>query len=166
FNDKTPKSSFAAVYANGGVPCRLVHGSVKHKLSWDTSPENLAFDPILVTLAEGLRETKHPYTFVAREGFKQMLDVEDASSRVMPLVPKLILPLRAALSSQDVEVFEATLRALVQLSSVTGEVLIPHLKTLLPHVSRRFMEKTLKETILYALQEIERNCGRVSSVWY
>lgn len=31
---------------------RLVHGSVKHKLSWDTPPDNLQFDPILVTLAE------------------------------------------------------------------------------------------------------------------
>ena len=32
--------------------CRLVHGSVKHKLQWDTPPENLSFDPVLVTLAE------------------------------------------------------------------------------------------------------------------
>lgn len=46
---------------------------------------------------QGLRETKHPYIFVAREGFKQMLDVEDANLRVTPLVPKLIMPLRAAL---------------------------------------------------------------------
>ena len=31
---------------------RLVHGSVKHKLQWSTSPDNLPFDPVLVTLAE------------------------------------------------------------------------------------------------------------------
>ena len=31
---------------------RLVHGSVKHKLHWDTSPESLSFDPVLITLAE------------------------------------------------------------------------------------------------------------------
>jgi hypothetical protein len=58
-------------------------------------------------------------------------------------------------------VFDAALNALVQLSSVVGEVLLPHLKTLLPHVSRRFMDKTLKERIVFALQQIERNCGRV-----
>lgn len=31
---------------------RLVHGSVKHKLQWSTSPDNLSFDPVLITLAE------------------------------------------------------------------------------------------------------------------
>lgn len=31
---------------------RLVHGSVKHKLAWDTPPEQVTFDPVLVTLAE------------------------------------------------------------------------------------------------------------------
>ena len=31
---------------------RLVHGSVKHKLAWSTPPEQVPFDPTLVTLAE------------------------------------------------------------------------------------------------------------------
>ena len=31
---------------------RLVHGSVKHKLQWNTPPDNLSFDPVLITLAE------------------------------------------------------------------------------------------------------------------
>ena len=31
---------------------RLVHGSVKHKLQWNTAPDNLSFDPVLITLAE------------------------------------------------------------------------------------------------------------------
>lgn len=65
-------------------------------------------------------------------------------------------------SSPDLEVFDAALNALTQLSSVTGDVLIPHLKTLLPHVSRRFMDKSLKEKIVCALQQIERNCGKVN----
>jgi len=30
----------------------LVHGSVKHKLAWDTNPEQLPFDPVLITLSE------------------------------------------------------------------------------------------------------------------
>lgn len=30
---------------------RLVHGSVKHKLSWDLDPNLLEFDPLLVTLS-------------------------------------------------------------------------------------------------------------------
>ncbi|XP_060044262.1 PACRG-like protein isoform X2 [Erinaceus europaeus] len=45
-------SAFAAIYSKGGIPCRLVHGSVKHRLQWDCPPENLPFDPLLITLAE------------------------------------------------------------------------------------------------------------------
>ncbi|KAM7445847.1 hypothetical protein ABFA07_005819 [Porites harrisoni] len=160
FNDKTPKSSFAASYTNGGVPCRLVHGSVKHKLHWNTPPDNLPFDPVLVILAEGLRETKHPYTFVAREGFREMLEVDDAGSRTLPILSKLIVPLRAALASTDTQVFYSSLEALVQLSAVTGSSLISHLKALLPQVSKRFMDKTQKERILLALQRLEQNLGK------
>ncbi|KAJ7336569.1 hypothetical protein OS493_011783 [Desmophyllum pertusum] len=162
FNDKTPKSSFAASYTNGGVPCRLVHGSVKHKLQWSTSPDNLSFDPVLITLAEGLRETKHPYTFVAREGFKEMLEVDDAASRTLPILSKLIVPLRAALASTDTHVFHNSLEALVQLSAVVGSSLNPHLKALLPQVSKRFMDKTHKEIILHVLQRLEQNVGKES----
>ncbi len=31
---------------------RLVHGSVKHSLSWTIVTEHVQFDPVLVTLAE------------------------------------------------------------------------------------------------------------------
>ena len=48
-------------------------------------------------LSQGLRETKHPYTFVAREGFREMLEVDDAPSRTIPLLSKLIVPFRTAL---------------------------------------------------------------------
>ncbi|XP_065489586.1 PACRG-like protein isoform X2 [Caloenas nicobarica] len=47
-----PPSAFAAIYAKGGIPCRLVHGSVKHRLQWECLPETVPFDPLLVTLAE------------------------------------------------------------------------------------------------------------------
>ncbi|XP_032807953.1 PACRG-like protein isoform X2 [Petromyzon marinus] len=53
FSDRTrPISAFATIYAKAGIPCRLVHGSVKHKLHWDTPPEDIPFDPLLITLAE------------------------------------------------------------------------------------------------------------------
>lgn len=52
-----------------------------------------------IIISQGLRETKHPYTFVAREGFREMLEVDDAGSRTLPILSKLIVPLRAALVS-------------------------------------------------------------------
>jgi hypothetical protein len=76
---------------------RLIHGSVRHRLQWDVNPEDVPFDPILITLAEGLRETEHPYTFVAREAFKELLQLEDAGEKAEPILPRLIAPLRACL---------------------------------------------------------------------
>ena len=66
------KTAFGSIYSNGGIPCRLVHGSVKNKLMWSQPPEQVSFDPVLVTLAEGLRETVHPFAFVAQNGFKDL----------------------------------------------------------------------------------------------
>ncbi|NWU40285.1 PACRL protein, partial [Hylia prasina] len=92
-----PPSAFSAMYARGGIPCRLVHGSVNHKLQWDCPPETVPFDPLLLILAEGLRETKHPYTFVSKEGFKELLLVEGAAEKAIPLLPRLVPVLKGAL---------------------------------------------------------------------
>nr|KAF6501757.1 parkin coregulated like [Molossus molossus] len=95
-------SAFAAVYSKGGIPCRLVHGSVKHRLQWDSPPEHLSFDPLLITLAEGLRETKHPYTFVSKEGFRELLLVRDAPEKAVPL---LLLFLAALGTTQGKQIY-------------------------------------------------------------
>lgn len=90
--------------------CRLIHGSVKHKLAWSTPIEQASFDPLLVTLAEGLRETKHPYAFVARQGFVELLQVPDAGSKALPVLSKVISPIRTALTHSDNKVRLVTWR--------------------------------------------------------
>jgi len=159
FDKKKGKSTFAKVYQNGGIPCRLMHGSVKHKLQWTTPPELLGFDPLLVTFAEGLKETVHPYSFVAHEGFIQLLAVEDAEAKTLPLLSQLIAPFKAALISDDDKCFERTLEALVQLSNVVGPSFNVHLKNVLPQISRKLMKKNYKEHVIGALQKIECNGG-------
>ncbi|XP_074847859.1 PACRG-like protein isoform X2 [Carettochelys insculpta] len=153
-------SAFSAIYSKGGIPCRLVHGSVKHKLQWECLPETLPFDPLLITLAEGLRETKHPYTFVSREGFKELLLVEGATEKAIPLLPRLAPVLKAALAHSNGEVFERGLNALVQLSAVVGPALNDQLKHLLTSISKRLMDKKFKEQITVALQKLEQYGGR------
>ncbi|XP_053108517.1 PACRG-like protein isoform X2 [Hemicordylus capensis] len=155
-------SAFAAIYSKGGIPCRLVHGSVKHKLQWDCHPETLQFDPLLITLAEGLKETRHPYTFVSREGFKELLLVEDAAQKAVPLLPRLVPVLKVALAHSDGEVFERGLNALVQLSAVVGPALNDHLKHLLSSLSKRQMSKKFKEQTMDALQKLEQYGGKES----
>ncbi|NXD20423.1 PACRL protein, partial [Spelaeornis formosus] len=157
-----PPSAFAATYARGGIPCRLVHGSVKHKLQWDSPPETVSFDPLLLTLAEGLRETKHPFTFVSKEGFKELLLVEGAAEKAIPLLPRLVPVLKAALAHADDEVFGRGLDALVQLSAVVGPSLNDHLKLLLTNLLKRSMDKKYREKVTVALQKLEHYGGKVS----
>ncbi|PVD29764.1 hypothetical protein C0Q70_09021 [Pomacea canaliculata] len=157
-------SAFASLYINGGVPCRLVHGSVKHKLVWDQSPESLPFDPVFVTLAEGLRETVHPYTLVSCMGFKEILESPNACKKAAPLLPKVVPPLRAALSHANNEVFERGLSALCHLSEAVGPALNPHLKNLLMALSKRMMDKKYKDSVTDALQLLEKNGGKVMLV--
>ncbi|XP_011363423.1 PACRG-like protein isoform X2 [Pteropus vampyrus] len=152
-------SAFAAIYSKGGIPCRLVHGSVKHRLQWESPPENLPFDPLLITLAEGLRETKHPYTFVSKEGFRELLLVQGAPEKAVPLLPRLIPVLKAALVHSDDEVFERGLNALVQLSVVVGPSLNDHLKHLLTSLSKRLRDRRFKEPVTSALQKLELHGG-------
>uniref|UniRef100_A0AC11BE93 Parkin coregulated like n=1 Tax=Ovis aries TaxID=9940 RepID=A0AC11BE93_SHEEP len=83
------------------------------------------------TINPGLRETKHPYTFVSKEGFRELLLVTGALEKAVPLLPRLIPVLKAALVHVDDEVFERGLNALVQLSVVVGPSLNDHLKHLL-----------------------------------
>lgn len=158
---RTP-SAFAATYAKGGIPCRLMHGSVKHRLHWECPLETVPFDPLLVTLAEGLRETKHPYTFVSKEGFKELLLVEGATEKAIPLLPRLVPVLKTALAHSDDEVFERGLDALVQLSAVVGPSLNDHLKHLLTNLSRRLMDKKFREKITVALQKLEQYGGKAT----
>uniref|UniRef100_F6WEM6 Parkin coregulated like n=1 Tax=Ornithorhynchus anatinus TaxID=9258 RepID=F6WEM6_ORNAN len=81
------------------------------------------------TINPGLRETKHLYTFVSKEGFKELLLVEGATEKTLPLLSKRIPVLKAALVHSNGEVFERGLNDLV-LSSVVGPSLNDHLKHL------------------------------------
>lgn len=134
-SNATSSSPFLRAFTSGRIPCRLVHGSVKNRLAWTTSVDDLDYDPVLVLLAEGLRETQHPLPFISRQGFTELLANVRAKPKVIGLVPKLINPIKLALSSNDDEVFEGALQALTQLSTVVGPDLDKHLKTYLSIVS-------------------------------
>lgn len=35
---KKHKTNFGFVYSSGGIPCRINHGTVNHKIQWDRPP--------------------------------------------------------------------------------------------------------------------------------
>lgn len=124
-------SPFLRAFTSGRIPCRLVHGSVKNRLAWNTSIDELHYDPVLVLLAEGLRETAHPLPFISRQGFRELMANINARPKVLPLLSQLINPIKIALASNNDEVFEGALDALIQLSTVVGNELDKYLKTFL-----------------------------------
>eukprot|EP00505_MAST-04D_sp_SCG-Rhode-Island_P004456 Stramenopile-MAST_4_protein_4456 len=138
-------SPFAQAYSDGGVPCRICHGGVKHKLQWDVEPVELDYYPILITFAFGLSETKHPYVFVAPNGFQQLLEAPGALDKVLPLVKDLIRPLRLALSSSDKTVAIAALNAVRLLSDLVGDELSQYIPLILVPIKSKWFISSFKE---------------------
>ena len=54
---------------------------------------------------QGLQESIHPYDFVAREGFKEILKTPTAKDKIVPVLPKIISPLKTALVIHNVDNF-------------------------------------------------------------
>lgn len=84
---------------------------------------------------KGLKETQHPFAFVAQAGFRDLLETHDADEKAIAVLPKLILPIKNALAAKNDEVFAAGLNALMQLSDAVGPYLNLHLKIFLSIVS-------------------------------
>lgn len=157
------KSNFAFVYSQGGIPCRINHGGVYSRLQWDEDPATLDYDPLLVTISEGLNETKHPYVFVAQHAFKEMLEAPGAAAKTAPLVPQIVRHLRACMLCKTEGPFAAALNAIRQLSDCVKEELNPHMGALLIQINKKSFERSFKEVIFETLLALDANGGPAAS---
>eukprot|EP01027_Heterolobosea_sp_BB2_P017290 GEZU01024507.1.p1 GENE.GEZU01024507.1~~GEZU01024507.1.p1 ORF type:complete len:176 (-),score=19.21 GEZU01024507.1:140-589(-) len=128
-------------------------------LHWEMPIQRLDYNPLLITCCEGLRETDHPYVVVARQAFKDLLETEYAQEKTIPLVPKLVLPLRLALQAPEPGVFDAALDAISQLSDCVGPALNEHLSVLLVLMNKKIFDKKYADKVLELLTKIETNSG-------
>mmetsp|Transcript_742 Transcript_742/g.1947 ORF Transcript_742/g.1947 Transcript_742/m.1947 type:complete len:270 (-) Transcript_742:105-914(-) len=159
-NAKQYKTKFAGVFHSGGVPARLHHGAVNVKLCWSKDPSTLDYDPLLVTCAEGLLETVHPYAYASRACFGELLAADGAQQKTVPLVPRIVPSIRAALVCSDRSVFEGGVEAVRQLSEVVGEALNEHIHVFVVQMNRRSNDKELAPKILRAMQTFEEGGGQ------
>ncbi|CAF1236768.1 unnamed protein product [Adineta steineri] len=157
FSTSPNKSPFLNAFSSGRIPCRLVHGSVKNRLAWNTSIDDLNYDPVVVLLAEGLRETAHPLPFISRQGFTELMSNVNAAPKVIPLLPNLINPIKLALSSNNDEIFEGALTALTQLSTVVKSELDKYLKTYLSILAKHMSNRKHRDMVNNALNVFEEN---------
>ena len=165
------RTAFSALYSKGGIPwyfrllthhaSRLQHGSVKHKLQWQTEPSALNYNPILITFFEGLLETRHPYIFVVRQGILELLDAPGAQEKIRPLIGAFVIPLRTALSTKNMDLYRTCLICLQKLAALVGPLLCPHLGLLLPPMANKVLSSDIqvRELTYQVLGECERDCG-------
>ena len=159
FSKAKSETGFSFAYQQGTIPCRINHGVVVSRLQWDEDPAGLDYDPLLVTVAEGLRETKHPFVFVAQTAFKEMLLAPGARDKASPLVPQVVRNLRAAMLVPEEGPFAAALCAVKQLSECVGPALDAHMGALLIQINKKSFEAKFKTPIFETLLAMAENGG-------
>merc|ERR1712099_51996 len=103
------------------------------KIAWKVDVEKLDYHHYLPIFFDGLREKEDPYRFLAVQGTYDMLD--KGGSKILPVVPQLIIPIKTALNTRDLEVVATVLKVLQHLvlsGEMVGEALVPYYRQILP----------------------------------
>jgi hypothetical protein len=130
---KVPKTEFRRFYDRGDLPIQIFHGAVGGKIAWKVDVEKLDYHHYLPIFFDGLREKEDPYRFLAVQGTYDML--EKGGSKILPVVPQLIVPVKTALNTRDPELMSTmikVLQTLVLSGEMIGEALVPYYRQILP----------------------------------
>jgi hypothetical protein len=130
---KNAHTEFRRYYDRGDIPVRLVHTTFKNGIAWSVDPAVLDYQHYLPLFFDGLREKEEPYKFFARKGTWELL--KSGGTRVLQVIPQVVIPLKKALDTRDVTILPTALRTLQKLvksSEMAGEALIPFYRQLLP----------------------------------
>jgi len=112
---------------------QIAHRGTANLISWKVDIEKLDYHHYLPIFFDGLREKEDPYRFLAVQGVYDMLD--KGGSKILPVVPQLIIPIKTALNTRDAEVIATTLKVLQTLvlaGEMIGEALVPYYRQILP----------------------------------
>lgn len=161
-----PNTEFRRFYERGDLPIAIDHGSVKPKVSWKIDIEKLDFHHYLPLFFDGLREEEWPYSFLAEQGVKDMM--ERGGNKILPVIPQLIIPIKTALNTRISGVIVKVLKILMLLvlcdtsangDGLIGQALVPYYRQILP-VLNIFKNKNsnIGDTIDYH-QQHQENLG-------
>lgn len=137
-----PDTSFRRFYERGDLPIQIDHGGVRNLVAWKVDITKLDFHHYLPIFFDGLREVEEPYAFLAEQGIKDMLI--NASSKVLPVIPQLIIPIKNALNTRNPVIIVKTLHILQLMVTcesaaapgsgpgLIGQALVPYYRQILP----------------------------------
>jgi len=93
---------------------------------------------------------------VASQSLKELLQSPGASDKTIPMVQKLIMPLRSAFLSADNAIWTRALESLKLLSQTVGHNLTPHIHILLAQLNKKMtLNKNMRENVMQVLNTIE-----------
>jgi len=126
-------TEFRRFYDRDDLPVQIHHGGTGNSIFWKVDIEKLDYHHYLPIFFDGLREKEDPYRFLAVQGIYDMLD--RGANKILPVVPQLILPIKKALNTRDMQVMPTTLKVLQNLclsGQMIGEALVPYYRQVLP----------------------------------
>jgi hypothetical protein len=126
-------TEFRRFYDRGDLPIQIMHGAVGGKIAWKVDVDKLDYHHYLPIFFDGLREKEEPYRFFCVQGTQDML--EKGGSKVLPVVPQLIIPIKTALNTRDPSIMCTvlkTIQTLVLCTDMIGEALVPYYRQILP----------------------------------
>jgi len=130
---KFESTLFKKYYDRGDLPIAVDAQGANRKVTWKLDPELLDYHLYLPIFFEGLREVEEPYKFLAHRGCDELL--ERGGSKILPVLPQLIIPIKKALSTKDKDILVITfkkLQKLVESNEMVGEALVPYYRQILP----------------------------------
>ena len=134
--DSIPPTEFRRFYIRGDLPVQIQHGT-SNRVAWKVEVVSVDYHHYLPIFMDGLREKDDPYRFIAVQGTYDLLEA-GGSTKILPVIPQLIIPLKTALNTRDPEVVATVCKVIQTLvlsgggSTAIGEALVPYYRQLLP----------------------------------
>jgi len=152
--DNPPNTEFRKCYERGDLPIAVDHRGT-NCISWKVDIEKLDYHHYLPIFFDGLREEEEPFKFLALQGCYDMLEV--GGSKILPVIPQLIIPIKTALNTRKRPIICAVLKVLQYLvvsGEMIGEALVPYYRQILPVLNLfKADNKNLGDHIDYAQQK-------------
>jgi hypothetical protein len=120
-------------YERGDLPIAVSFHGATRKLVWKVEVEVLDYHHYLPIFFDGLREVREPYNFLVSAGIDDLLTT--GPSKVLPVLPQLIIPMKLALNTKHPQAIVTTLnkiQKLVQCGESVAEALVPYYRQILP----------------------------------
>lgn len=135
-----PNTQLRTFYERGDLPIQVDHRGVKNGLLWKVDIDQLDFHHYLPIFFAGLREVEEPYNVLGSKGCEDMLN-QGGESKVLPVIPQLIIPIKKALNTRDKTVICKVCKILQLLltkengqgeENLIGQAFVPYYRQILP----------------------------------